>query len=431
MVAIINSGASLRSTFYYNENKVKEGKAEYILAQNYPLDTDQLDEQLRLAMLMNMAARNPDIKRKSIHISLNFAPEEQPSKEQLQQIAIEYMDKIGFGDQPFLVYQHQDSGHPHIHIVTTKIKYDGSPIYTQNIGRNQSETARKEIEIKYGLVKAEDHKASLFRMRPVDATKVIYGKETTTRAIANVLNAVIEKYKYATLAELNAILNLYNVSAERGSEDSRIYKTGGLVYRILNTQRETVGSPIKASAFVMKPTLKYLESKFLKNDVDRQQYKSKLKSTIDFTLKDPQVKTIEQLSAKLFRQNIRLVTRVNDDQFLYGLTYVDLKNKVVFNGSALGKDYSPKAIQEKFPVNITHDSGIAESIKQQDKIKDSTRVAIPSTKNNPSFPIHSDQATGEKSLLEQLAQSENSYEYLPYELRKTRKKRKKKSNNNL
>lgn len=36
MVAIIKTGASIRSTFYYNENKLKEGVAECIMAGNYP-----------------------------------------------------------------------------------------------------------------------------------------------------------------------------------------------------------------------------------------------------------------------------------------------------------------------------------------------------------------------------------------------------------
>ncbi|MCE7070578.1 hypothetical protein LZG74_09710 [Dyadobacter sp. CY327] len=64
------------------------------------------------------------------------------------------MGKIGFGDQPFLVDQHYDAGHPQIHIVSVKVGHDGSRIETQNIGRNQSERARKEIEQEFHLVKA-------------------------------------------------------------------------------------------------------------------------------------------------------------------------------------------------------------------------------------------------------------------------------------
>jgi hypothetical protein len=35
------------------------------------------------------------------------------------------MDKIGFGDQPYLVYRHLDAGHPHIHIVTKTLSIMG------------------------------------------------------------------------------------------------------------------------------------------------------------------------------------------------------------------------------------------------------------------------------------------------------------------
>ena len=68
------------------------------------------------------------------------------------------MERIGFGNQPYLVYQHHDAGHPHIHIVSIKVREDGSRVDTQNIGRNQSEKARKEIEKEFGLLKAEDSK---------------------------------------------------------------------------------------------------------------------------------------------------------------------------------------------------------------------------------------------------------------------------------
>lgn len=42
MIVIINSGTSIRSTFFYNENKLEEGVAVCILAENYPLDIEQM-----------------------------------------------------------------------------------------------------------------------------------------------------------------------------------------------------------------------------------------------------------------------------------------------------------------------------------------------------------------------------------------------------
>ncbi len=96
--------------------------------------------------MLKQASLNENVSRNSVHISLNFDPSEKLTNEQLKEISDRYMQKIGFGEQPYLVYQHFDAGHPHIHIVSVKVRADSTRIDTNNIGRNQSEKARKEIE---------------------------------------------------------------------------------------------------------------------------------------------------------------------------------------------------------------------------------------------------------------------------------------------
>ena len=170
------------------------------------------------------------------------------------------MEKIGFGNQPYLVYQHTDAGHPHIHIVTTNIQNNGKRISLHNIGKNQSAKARKEIEIAFKLIKAEDQRNEKSEeIRPLDLRRLSYGKSPTKRGITNVLVAVLPKYKYASLAELNAVLKLYNEATDRGKEDGIIFKKYGLVYRILDEKGNKIGVPIKASSIYSKPTLTYLE----------------------------------------------------------------------------------------------------------------------------------------------------------------------------
>ena len=161
---------------------------------------------------------NENVTRNSVHISLNFDPSEQISKERLQEIADNYMHQIGFGEQPYLIYQHFDAGHPHIHIVSVKVRADGSRIDMQNIGRNQSEKARKEIEQTFGLKRAEDSKLQQqsYRLKPFNVQKVQYGRSETKRAINNVLDAVLKDYKYTSLPELNAILKQYKCDGRPG-----------------------------------------------------------------------------------------------------------------------------------------------------------------------------------------------------------------------
>ena len=247
MVVKITSPHSLNRALNYNEKKVQKGQAECINAGNYILNPEQMKFHHKLERLQDLISLNERTKKtNTLHISLNFDPSEKHSKELLSSIAQTYMDKIGFGSQPYLVYQHNDAGHPHIHIVTTTIQSDGKRIDTYNIGRNQSEKARKEIEQEFGLIKAQDKKSqAVSEIIPANVQKAQYGKSETKRSITNVLDEVINQYKYTSLAELNAILKQYNVIADRGTEGGRIYKTNGLLYKLLDAAGNKIGVPIK------------------------------------------------------------------------------------------------------------------------------------------------------------------------------------------
>lgn len=347
MVAVIKTGHSVRSIFAYNENKVKEGAAKCIGEGNYPMDVSHMNVSLKLNRLLNQNALNGNVKRGSVHISLNFHPSENYPSEKLMEIAHSYMEKIGFGQQPYLVYQHHDAGHPHIHIVSIKVRSDGSRIDMQNIGRNQSEKARKEIEKDFRLVRAEDAKKQVFSaLKPIPVTKAQYGKTESKKAISGVLQAVVSNYKYTSLAELNAVLQLYNIKADRGSEESRIFKAGGLVYRIVGEKGKPVGVPIKASDFSMRPTLSFLEGKFVLNNTERAFEKKRIRSAVDSVLFGKNT-SLEKLVSMLEKQGINTVLRKSDARLLYGLTYVDHVTRCVFNGSALGRNYSAKAVLER------------------------------------------------------------------------------------
>jgi len=429
MVAIIKTGNSLRRSFYYNENKIHEGVAECIMAGNYPADAENLTENQRLNMLLKLAAMNENVTRNSVHISLNFDPSEQLSKAQLSEIAQTYMDKIGFGQQPFLVYQHHDAAHPHLHLVSVKVRPDGTRIDTQNIGRNQSEKARKEIELTHGLVRAEDSKQrQVYELKPVNVRKVQYGKIQTKRAIANVLDVVLPSYKYASLPELNAVLRQYNVAADRGSEDSRTYRKNGLTYRILDERGNKVGVPIKASDFYNNTTLKCLQQHFEQNEISRQPHKSRIRNEIDFELLKRSENSLPGLIQALEKDGIKMVLRQNDNGLIYGITYVDFRTKSVFNGSDLGKQYSAKAILERCSEQ-QNQSFNYQKTRQQTPSEDQQVGNAYSQKPELSTQIRGGSADGNSTddrSLDILFEPNRTGDSMPWQLRKSRKKKQKK-----
>jgi len=337
MVAKIKSGKSLIGALNYNENKVKQGKAKLIGAVKYLKDKEQLSFNDKLFRLTDLAAMNQRAKTNTVHISLNFPNGENLPDEKLNEIVKDYLVGVGFGTQPYLVYRHEDAGHPHIHIVTTNIKRDGERISLHYLGQNESEKTRKAIEIKYGLIKAEEQQKQKPNLK-ADVEAAEYGKAETKRVITNILGYTLRAYKFTSVPELNAVLQQFNIMADRGSKDSRMYAHEGLVYWILDKQGNKIGVPIKASTIYGKPTLKTLDAKFKLNAQLRKPFKDDLIKILDDILIKRMTKRDFQKSLR--EKGVQCILRQNEEGRIYGVTFIDQKNKAVFNGSDLGKAYS-------------------------------------------------------------------------------------------
>ena len=416
MVVRITSPHSLQRALNYNEKKCQKEQAKCIHAGNYLLQPEQMNFHQKMERMQDLIARNERTKKSNtLHISLNFDPSEKLAGDKLTQIARAYMEKIGFGSQPYLVYQHHDAGHPHIHILTTSIQPDGKRIDTYNIGRNQSENARKELEKSFGLIPAQGKKAVQDAgIRPVDVQKVQYGKSETRRSITNVLDVVINHFKYTSLAELNAILRQYNVEADRGRETGIVYESGGLFYRLLDGQGNKVGVPIKASLIHSKPTLKKLEKRFAENEILRQPDKKRLKTSIDWVLSKSPVSQ-DALIIALKKEGVQAVLRENKQGLVFGITFIDFRTKAVFNGSEVGKTYSIAGIRASL------ESG------QQDLGK--APKPTPETVQSKEFGESKEpsQTTGSQptqdGLLKDLVEHEKNLNRIPAELLKKKKKK--------
>jgi hypothetical protein len=425
MVAVIHQSTSLRNILNYNEQKVKSGLAVCLEAGYYPVEAADLNFHQKLRRLEMLTELNQRTKYNSVHISLNFDPSEKLPDELLKEIAEVYLDKIGFSGQPYLLYRHEDAGHPHLHLVTTNIQPDGKAIHLHNLGKRKSEPARKEIEIKYGLIKAEESKLQrAYKLKPVNVVRVLYGKSETKKAIGNVLQTVLPLYKYASLAELNAVLRQYNIVADRGEENSRIFRHSGLVYRVLDEKGNKVGVPIKASLFFKDTTLKFLEGKFEANKLAKDDPKAKLrlKNAIDlyFLGRD---KSLEGLAAALKNQGIDTIVRRNEQGMIYGITYVDHQSKCVFNGSNLGKAYSANAIRERCletgPGEGKKQNGEAEKMAQGGYAN-----GVKGLDFSPDFAGSDGGNFGGPAIAEVLLDAGDQRETMDWELKRKRKKKK-------
>ena len=422
MVAKITIPKSIEAALNYNEKKVQKGSAVCLHAANYLKDAKEMNFYQKLSGFERLNSLNERATTKTLHVSLNFDPSEKLAENKLLKIASDYMEKIGFGNQPYLVYKHEDAGHPHIHIVSTTIKANGSRINTHNIGRNQSEKARKEIEQTYGLIKAErQQQLTKPGIKAVNIEKAIYGKSETKRSISNVVSAIFSQYKFTSLPEFNAALKQFNVVADRGKEEGRIYKNRGLVYRILDASGNKVGVPIKASSIGCKPILTNLEKKFADNETAKESLKPFVKVKLDDCLSQSPA-TMKELMEHLKQKNIYTLLRQNAEGRLYGITFVDNQNKVVFKGSDLGKGYSAAALQSRLTAGT-------EKSQKQDETKGGgsggsiQKEMVQQKQQDKTIPL----TAKTESPLDVLLSTKEQYDNTPNSLLKKKRKKKKRN----
>lgn len=67
-----------------------------------------------------------------MHISLNPHPDDRLSDVDFTRLAHEYMEKMGFGEMPYLIVKHEDIDRHHVHIVALRVGTDGRCISDRN-----------------------------------------------------------------------------------------------------------------------------------------------------------------------------------------------------------------------------------------------------------------------------------------------------------
>ncbi|WP_162054705.1 relaxase/mobilization nuclease domain-containing protein [Pontibacter pamirensis] len=419
MVARIITGKNMRGALCYNEHKVQEGKAELLLAHRFLQEPHMLRFREKLARFDVLLEKSPQVRTNTVHISLNFAMGEALETEKLQRIAADYMERIGFGGQPYLVYRHLDAAHPHLHLVTTNIQADGKRIDLHNIGREKSEPARKAIELEYGLVQAEaQRKTAALPLQPAILEPALYGKSETKRTVSNVVTAVTRGYNYTSLAELNAVLRAFNVTADPGKENSPMHRKGGLVYSILDAQGQKAGVPIKASAIPGKPTLANLEKRFGQNRQHRKLYREALKKSIDSIFNSTPPLDRVRFVQLLQKENIQVLFRESALGMNYGVTFIDHRRRAVFNGSELGKAYGAKALMERLSGGKETSTAEKQHLEMPTRQHTSPRAPLP----EPALPAAS--STDALDIVQDLLKAEQQGDYLPHALKARKKMRK-------
>jgi hypothetical protein len=286
---------------------------------------------------------NKRTEKPGLHVSLNPDPKDKLSVEQLSEIAQEYMQKMGYGDQPFIVYNHEDIERRHIHIVSLRVDENGKKI-DHNFERRRSMDICRELEQKYGLVPADQKQ----RQEGLPLKPVRYEDGDVKYQISNVIRTVARDYHFQSLKEYRALLTLYNIGMEevRGEIKGKEYK--GLVYSALNDKGEKAGNPFKSSLFGKSVGIEALEKRIEKSAeiIKSKGLKDRSKQVIASAMRT--CNNRPDFEKALKKQGISVLFRTNDEGRIYGATFIDHEQKAVFNGSRVGKEFSANVFNDLF-----------------------------------------------------------------------------------
>ena len=355
MIAKISATENLGGALGYNFKKVEKGEASILLAAE--LYQDREGRYTMAEVFADMQALIPEkcrTKKMVFHCSLNPHPDEKLSDETLTQIAKEYMEELGYGKQPYIVFKHNDIPREHIHIVSLRVDSKGRKI-NDRFEKRRSKQITDALERKYNLIpssKVSEHAA--------ETPKVDIDGGNIKEQVASVLRMVLKHYCFCSLGELNAILSAYNLAVEEVKTEFRGRKYDGLVYVPTDDKGDKVSSPIHASDIGCGVGYTAVQNRMQKSKQAIKPLISIIRYRVLQTMRTSP-KTEEELRQRLEEQGLRVFIRKNESGRIYGITFIDDKEGIALNGSRLGKGYAANVFNGYFS-NPTHNPFLDEAL---------------------------------------------------------------------
>ena len=356
MIAKISSTENLGGALGYNFKKVEKGEASILLAAELYQDKD--GTYTMAEVFADMQALIPEkcrTKKTVFHCSLNPHPDEKLSNETLMQIAREYMEALGYGKQPYIVFKHNDIAREHIHIVSLRIDGEGKKI-NDKFEKRRSKQITDALERKYSLIPSS--KVTDREMKEV--SKIDTTKGNIKEQVAETLLSVLKHYEFCSLGELNAILSVYNLAVEEVKTEFRGKKYEGLIYVPTDDKGGKISTPIHASDIGRGVGYTAVQNRMQKSKQAIKPLIPTIRNKVLQTMRTSP-NTEKELRQRLEGQGLRVVIRKNDNGRIYGITFIDDEQGVAFNGSRLGKGYAANVFNGYFS-NPAHNPFLDETL---------------------------------------------------------------------
>ena len=348
MVAKITIGSGLFGAIKYNADKVNEGKGQL-------LDTNKIFNdgtgKVDIAQALHDFERHMPLQMRTekpvIHVSLNPHPDDRLTDKELTEMAHEYMQRMGYGDQPYIIVKHEDIDRHHLHIISVRVDEQGKRI-NSDFTHKRSLAIVQDFERRYNLHKCE--KRENRQQNPLLPVNPDTGD--IKKQVGNTVKAVFRDYQFQTIGGLRALLSLYNLTVEEVRGNAKGEDYNGLVYSVIDANGNKVGNPFKSSLFGKTVGYEALQRKaaFSKKNIKEKNLTDPTRKTLEYALRRTYDK--DELVQMLKTKGIDCVFRYTDEGRLYGATFIDHRTHCVLNGSRMGKDFSANALDKHFNTPI-------------------------------------------------------------------------------
>ncbi len=289
----------------YNINKMDTGKGELMALRNFgALGSDTVVEPAAVKQYLSAVAKlNPNKEKKQFHAVISCKGKEY-DKNQLTDVAHDWMDKMGYANNPYIVVFHNDTENNHVHIVSVRVDINtGKSIPDAFENVRAVKNIDQSMKEKYGIDrKAEKLDFSDYRVTTLPQFKLLYEITGHTAMEVNGKLKIMKEDRLNSSFDLNGLA--YNIGKNK-EDDKRKNQLKAILSKYL---------PDFEGA--LHPVHQKLSGDRKGNVVG---YKS------DFT----------EFMRERF--GLQFVFHHKENQPPYGYTIVDHKAKAVFKGSGVMK----------------------------------------------------------------------------------------------
>jgi hypothetical protein len=338
MLAKISSGKSVFGVLAYNKIKVDDDHAT-VLYRNKMFDSPDGKFSMKDCMdsFYPYLANNNRTEKIVFHASLNPDPKDKLSDRELAKIAEAYMEKLGYGNQPYIVLKHSDIKREHLHIVSLRIDENGRKI-NDSYEVTRSMKICKELEQQFGLVPLQKGDREFEIPKPIN-----YKDGDLKHRAGNTIKFVLANFYFQSFGEYRTMLEHFNLTAEevKGMHN-------GILYSVTDEKGNKAGRPFKSSLFGKEAGYEALQRHYenSKIAIEKKKVREKLCPVIAKAIRE--ANSIKDFKLLMKKENIGVIFRENDQKRIYGVTFIDYQNRTVLNGSRLGKEFSANVFNDLF-----------------------------------------------------------------------------------